>query len=102
MSSSILTNYGSMVALQSLQATQTALTNTENQISSGLSVSSASDNASAWTIANTMKSNVASLNQVSTDLGNAGSILTTAVSGAGQVSSLVSQIRAKIASFTDT
>jgi len=91
-----------MVALQSLQATQTALTNTENQISSGLSVSSASDNASAWTIANTMKSNVASLNQVSTDLGNAGSILTTAVSGAGQVSSLVSQIRAKIASFTDT
>ncbi len=100
--SSILTNYGSMVALQNLQATQMALTNTQDQISSGLKVSTAKDDASSWTIANTMKSNVASLNQVSTDLGNANSILTTAVSGAGQVSSLVSQIRAKVASFTDT
>jgi len=100
--SSILTNYGSMVALQNLQATQMSLTDTENQISSGLKVSSAKDDASAWTIATTMKSNVASLNQVNTDLGNANSILNTAVAGAGQVSSLVSSIRAKIASFTDT
>jgi flagellin len=102
MSSSILTNYGSMVALQNLQATQAALTSTENRISSGLKVSSASDDASSWTIATTMKSNVASLNQVSQDLGNANSILSTAVSGAGQISSLVSTIRAKVASFTDT
>jgi len=100
--SSILTNYGSMVALQNLQATQMALTDTENQISSGLKVSSAKDDASSWTIATTMKSNVASLNQVSQDLGNANSIMSTAVSGAGQISSLVSQIRAKVASFTDT
>ena len=100
--SSILTNYGSMVALQNLQATQMSLTDTENQISSGLKVSSAKDDASAWTIATTMKSNVASLNQVNTDLGNANSILNTAVAGAGQISNLVSQIRAKVASFTDT
>jgi len=99
---SILTNYGAMTALQNLEATQNALTNTQNQISSGLKVSSASDNASAWTIATTMKSNIASLNQVSQDLGNAGSILTTAVSGAGQITSLVSQIRAAVSSFTDT
>jgi len=100
--SSILTNYGSMAALQSLEATQSALTNTENQISTGLKVSSAKDDASAWTIATTMKSNIASLNQVSTDLGNANSILNTAVAGAGQITDLVSQIRAKVASFTDT
>ncbi|MBV9829010.1 MAG: flagellin [Alphaproteobacteria bacterium] len=102
MSSSILTNYGSMAALQSLEATQNMLTNTENQISSGLKVASAKDDASSWTIATTMKSNIASLNQVSTDLGNANSILNTAVAGAGQITSLVSQIRAKVASFTDT
>jgi len=100
--SSILTNYGSMVALQSLAMTQSALTDTENQISSGLKVSTAKDNASSWTIATTMKSNIASLNQVSQDLGNANSILGTAVAGAGQITSLVSQIRAKVASFTDT
>ena len=102
MTSSILTNYGSMVALQSLEATNSSLTKTENEISSGLKVTSASDNASAWTIATTMKSNIASLNQVSTDLGNANSILNTAVAGAGQITSLVSQIRAAVASFTDT
>jgi len=102
MSSSILTNYGSMAALQSLAMTQNALTNTENRISSGLKVASAKDDASSWTIATTMKSNIASLNQVSTDLGNANSILNTAVAGAGQITSLVSQIRAKVASFTDT
>jgi flagellin len=79
-----------------------ALTQTQGQISSGLRVASASDDASSWSIANTMKSNIASLNQVSTDLGNANSILSTAVSGAGQVSSLVSTIRTKVASFSDT
>jgi flagellin len=99
---SILTNYGSMIALQNLQATNMALTKTQGEISSGLKVSSAADDASSWTIANTMKSNIASLNQVSTDLGNANSILSTAVSGAGQISSLISTIRTKVASFTDT
>jgi flagellin len=99
---SILTNYGAMTALQNLQATQANLANTQNQISSGLKVSSASDNASAWTIATTMKANITSLNQVSQDLGNAQSILNTAVAGAGQITSLVSQIRAAVSSFTDT
>jgi flagellin len=102
MSSSILTNYGSMIALQNLQATQMALTNTQSQISSGLKVQTAKDDASSWTIANTMKSNIASLNQVGTDLGNANSVLSTSVSGAGQISSYISQIRAKVASFSDT
>ncbi|HUB46833.1 MAG TPA: flagellin [Acetobacteraceae bacterium] len=99
---SILTNYGAMIALQNLDATNNALTQTQNQISSGLSVSSAADNASAWTISTTMQTNVASLNQVSTDLGNADSILGMAVSGAGQVTSLVSQIRSEVASYSDT
>ncbi len=100
--SSILTNYGAMVALQNLQATQRSLTETQNHISSGLKVATARDDASSWTIATTMKSNVASLNQVSQDLGNADSILGTAVSGATQITSLVSSIRAKVAAFTDT
>jgi flagellin len=101
MINSILTNAGAMEALQSLNATNQSLTNTQNQISSGLRVQTAKDDASAWTIATTMKANVASLNQVSTDLGNADSILGTAVSGATQISGLVSQIRAKVASYND-
>jgi flagellin len=100
--SSILTNYGAMIALQNLEATQMNLTDTQQQISSGLKVNTAKDDASARTISTTMKANVASLNQVGTDLGNADSILGTAVSGANQITNLVSQIRAKVASYTDT
>lgn len=99
---SVLTNAGAMVALQALNATQTALNNTQMDISTGLRVNSAKDDAATWTVATTMQANVASLQQVGRDLGNADSILGTAVSGATQITSLVSQIRAQIASYTDT
>jgi flagellin len=99
---SVLTNTGAMVALESLQATQSALTTTQNQISTGLKISTAKDNAAVWTVATTMKANVASLNQVSTGLGNADSILGTAVAGATQVASLVAQIRAQAVSLSDS
>lgn len=101
MINSILTNLGSMSALESLQATQQALLNTQNQVSSGLRVASAKDNASDWVTSTTMKSNIASLQQVSQNLGNANSILGTAVAGATSVASLIQQVRAKVASATD-
>ena len=44
--SSILTNASALSALQALTQTQAALTTTENQVSTGLAVSSAADNAS--------------------------------------------------------
>jgi flagellin len=99
---SVLTNSGAMVALQSLELTQAALTSTQNRISTGLKIASSKDNAAVWTVATTMKANVSSLSQVSTGLGNADSILGTAVSGANQVASLVAQIRAQAVSLTDT
>jgi flagellin len=101
MINSILTNYGSMAALQSLQATQAALLNTQNQVASGLRVATAKDDASDWVTATTTKSNISSLQQVSQNLGNADSMLGTAVAGATSVSSLVTQIRAKVASVSD-
>ncbi len=99
---SVLTNSGAMVALQSLEMTQAALTSTQNRISTGLKIASSKDNAAVWTVATTMKANVSSLSQVSTGLGNADSILGTAVSGANQVASLVASIRAQTVSLTDT
>jgi len=101
MINSILTNMGAMSALQSLQSTQQALLTTQNQVSSGLRVATAKDDASDWVTATTMNSNIASLQQVSQNLGNADSILGTAVSGATNVASLVQEIRAKVASATD-
>ena len=64
MSSSLLTNTSAMTALQNLAATQKALTTTQSQISSGLRVATASDNAAYWSISTTMKSDTGALSAV--------------------------------------
>ncbi len=101
MSGSILTNTGAMIALQNLEATNASLNTVQNDISTGLSVNSAKDNAATWVVSTTMNANIASLTQVGQNLGNADSILGTAVSGAGEITSLISQIRAAVTSTQD-
>ena len=63
--SSLLTNTSAMSALQSLTMTQKNLSATQNQISTGLRVASASDNAAYWSIATTMRSDTGALSAVS-------------------------------------
>jgi flagellin len=101
MSTSVLTNTGAMIALQNLEMTNTKLNKVQSQVSSGLAVSSAADDAATWVVATTMNANIASLTQVSQGLGNANSILGTAVSGATEIASLVAQIRAAVTSTQD-
>jgi flagellin len=101
MSSSILTNPGAMIALQSLESTQMSLDSVQNEISTGLRVSSAKSDAATWVVATTMNANIASLTHVGQNLGNADSILGTAVSGATNISSLISQIRTAVTSTQD-
>ena len=67
--SSINTNIASMTALQTLRSTNAELLNTQNRISTGLRVASASDNAAYWSIATTMRGDHASISTVSDALG---------------------------------
>jgi len=101
MSNSILTNNGAMIALQNLEATNASMSTVQNDISTGLKVNTAKDNAASWVVSATMNANIASLSQVGQNLGNADSILGTAVSGSDEVSSLISQIRAAVTSTQD-
>jgi len=101
MTTSVLTNTGAMIALQNLEMVNNSLNKAQNQVSSGLAVSSASDDAATWVVSTTMNANIASLTQVGQGLGNAASILGTAVSGATEIASLVSQIRAAVTSTQD-
>jgi flagellin len=57
-----------MSAVQSLTATQRALAATQNQISTGLRVSSAQDNASYWSIATKMRSRIGTIQAVDDSL----------------------------------
>src|SRR5271167_3055169 len=101
MSGSILTNTGAMIALQNLEATNMNLNTVQNEISTGLAVNSAKDNAATLVVSTTMNSNIASLTQVGQNLGNADSILGTAVSGSSEISSLIAQIRTAVTSTQD-
>ena len=58
---SINTNYGAMVAAQSLSNTSRELDKTQNRVTTGLKVSSAKDNGAIWAIATTQKANAKAL-----------------------------------------
>jgi flagellin len=76
--SSILTNTSALTALQSLANTQKQLQQTQNQISTGLRVSSASDNPAYWSIATQMKSDNMAISAVTDALGQTSSVLSVA------------------------
>ena len=79
--SSLLTNTSAMIALASLKMTQDSLANVQNQISTGLRVSDASDNAAYWSIATSMRSDTGALSAVSDAL-NLGSSTVNVASAA--------------------
>src|SRR6516164_7483185 len=69
MSSSLLTNSTAMTALQTLRSTSAALSTTQNRISTGMRVATASDNSAYWSIATSMRADNAALSAVSDSLG---------------------------------
>ena len=96
-SSSILTNASALTALQSLQMTQKALNQTQSQISTGLKVSSASDNAAYWSIATQMTSDNSVLGAVTNSLGESSSILSVANAALNSVISTINNIKNDLA-----
>ncbi|WP_375312956.1 flagellin [Bradyrhizobium sp. A5] len=69
MGSSLLTNSSAMTALQTLRSISSQLSTTQNRISTGMRVSTASDNAAYWSIATSMRADNAALSAVSDSLG---------------------------------
>ncbi|MBR1087991.1 flagellin [Bradyrhizobium manausense] len=69
MGSSLLTNSAAMTALQTLRNVSSSLQMTENRISTGQRVATASDNAAYWSIATSMRADNAALSAVSDSLG---------------------------------
>ncbi|MDR3462924.1 MAG: flagellin [Beijerinckiaceae bacterium] len=91
--SSILTNVSAMNAVSSLSATQSALSETQNQISTGLAVSSAKDNASYWSIATSMRSDVGALTAVSDSINLGSSVVSTAYQAISSSISILNQMK---------
>jgi flagellin len=77
MSSDLLVNTSAMTALLALNQTQQSLNTYENQVSTGLAISGASDNAAYWSIATSMNTQIGALGAVSSSLSESGSLLST-------------------------
>ncbi|MCA6123792.1 flagellin [Bradyrhizobium sp. WSM 1704] len=69
MASSLLTNTAAMTALQTLRSVSANMQMTENRISTGQRVATASDNSAYWSIATSMRADNAALSAVSDSLG---------------------------------
>ncbi|MBZ5763071.1 flagellin [Rhizobium sp. VS19-DR104.2] len=93
---SIKTNNAAMSALMTLRNVNSSLTQTQSAVSSGLRISKASDNATYWSIATTMKSDVGALGAVSDALGLGAAKVDTAYTAMDSAISIVSQIKDKL------
>ncbi|ANL47543.1 flagellin C 5 [Rhizobium phaseoli] len=82
---SINTNQGAMAALQTLRAVNGGLEKTQQQVSSGLRIAKASDNAAYWSIATTMRSDKKAMSAVSDSIGFAKAVLDTTYDGMDKV-----------------
>lgn len=94
--SSILTNNGAMVALQTLKSINSGLTDIQSQISTGKSVASAKDNASVWAISKVMESDVKGFQGISDSLALGQSTLSVASNASETVTDLLTDIKGKI------
>src|ERR1700710_36361 len=95
---SIITNNAAMAALQTLRGINSNLSQTQNAVSSGLRISTASDNAAYWSIATTMRSDGGAMSAVSDALGLGAAKVDTASTAMDSAISIVQSIKDKLVS----
>ena len=96
--SSILTNNGAMVALQTLKSINNDLGKTTSMIATGKEVSSAKDNSAMWAISKVMESDVKGFKAISDSLNLGGSTVAVAANAAETVTDLLIDMKDKIVS----
>ncbi len=92
MTNSILTNMSAMTAIANLNATQQNLAQVQNEISTGLKISTASDNAAYYSISTQMKTQTSNLSAVTDSLNLGSSVLSTSTSALSQLTTILTSI----------
>jgi flagellin len=90
---SVNINVGALVALSSLDATQSALNGTQNEVATGQKVSSASDNPAVYAISQAMNARISGLSAVSDNLNFAQSVVGVAQAAATDISSQLASLQ---------
>jgi flagellin len=94
--SSLNTNIAAMTALQTLSKTNSEMLETQNRVSTGYRVGSASDNAAYWSIATTMRSDNDAVSTVADALGLGGATVDVTYTSINNAIKSVSDIKAKL------
>jgi flagellin len=98
---SVNTNTGAMIALQYLNQTNAALSQTENEVNTGEKVSSAADNGATFAIAQDMRGDVAGYSAVTDSLNRGTSAVDVAMSAGQSISDLLIQMKQQALSASD-
>ncbi len=94
--SSTLTNNSAMVALQTLKSINKNLAQTQTEISTGKSISTAKQNSAVWAISKVMESDVNGFQAISSSLSLGESTVAVARQASETVTDLLTQIKGKV------
>lgn len=101
MLNSVNTNVGALIALQNLNATYADMQKVQTHIDTGLKVATAKDDGATWAIAQNQRATIGALESVKDSLNRGSSIVDVALTGAGTISDLLIQMKAKLLAATD-
>jgi flagellin len=92
---SVNTNRGAMVALQTLNKTNRDLVVTQNAISTGLKVATAKDNGAIWAVATNMRSDISAYDRVVESNLTATAKLDVAISAGESIMEMLNEMKGK-------
>lgn len=98
---SVITNLGSMVALQSLNRTSDQLSVVQKRISTGFRVADAKDDGGAFAVAQSVRADVSGLTAANEQLGGTKGVLETTFAALGKVSESMVKVRETLTRLAD-
>jgi len=90
---SVVTNTGAMIALESLDKTNSALSAVQKQVSTGYRVADATDDGAAYAVAQSVRSTIGALTTANQQLGSVQGLLSTTASGLTDISNRMASMR---------
>ncbi len=98
---SVNTNYGALLALQSLGKTNAELESVQNRVNTGLRVATAKDNGATFAIAQSMRGKVAGYGVAKDTLDKAISLVDVTVAAGNTLSDILIELKAKATAARD-
>jgi flagellin len=98
---SVNTNTGAMIALESLNKTNSALAAAQKQVSTGYRVADSTDDGAAYAIAQSVRSTVGALTSANQQLGNVQGLLSTTQSSMNNISNTMASMRDVLVKLSD-